>query len=368
MRVAVYTDAIERGGAEISLRTLLAALDPGFEVTVLGVTNDVVAWIAAARPGTGMLVLPAVRNKRHVRPILSHLRAVRRLRPDVFHANLRHPWSCQYGLTAALLAPGTKVIAVEHALIPAHRPWQRTFKRLTSRHLAAHVTVGRRAAHAMTALIGLPTGSMRVIYTGVQLAEAEPAPRPPGELVVGCLGRFSPEKGLDVLLRALPELDGVTAVLVGDGPERARLEALARELGVAERVSLPGWQDEPASYVRSFDVLVSPSRSEALPLAVLEGMLAGLPVVATNVGSVPEAVVEGETGLLVEPDDAGALAAAIRRLQGNRDLARSMGEQGRDIARSRFTPEAMARAFEALYEEVRAGDAPGSEPAQATPA
>jgi glycosyltransferase involved in cell wall biosynthesis len=369
MRLAVYTDAIERGGAEISLRTLLAALDPSFDVTVLGVTGDVVHWIAAARPETGTVVLPPVRNKRHLLPIVSHLRAIRRLRPDVFHANLRHPWSCQYGLAAALLARGTKVVAVEHALIPPHRPLQRTLKRLTSRRLAAHVTVGRRAAHAFEELIGLPSGSMRVIYTGVHLAEAEPSPSVASEgLVVGCLGRFSPEKGLDVLLRALVSLDGVTAVFVGDGPERARLEQLARELGVADRVALPGWQDEPASYVRSFDVLVSPSHSEALPLALLEGMLAGLPVVATNVGSVSEAVVEGETGLLVEPDDAAALAAAIRKLQGDRALALRMGERGRELVRSRFTPEAMAQAFEALYAEILAGDAAGSEPAQASPA
>ena len=78
---------------------------------------------------------------------------------------------------------------------------------------------------------------------------------------------------------------------------------------------LPGWQDDSTSYLRSFDVLVSPSRSETGPLAVLEAMLAGVPVVATRVGIAPEALVDGETGLLVEPDDPDALAAAIRRAQ-----------------------------------------------------
>ena len=369
MRLAVYTDATERGGAEISLRTLLGALDADFEVTVLGVDEDVVAWIASVRPGSATLVLPSVRNKWNLGPILDHVRKVRKLRPDVFHANLRHPWSCQYGLAAALVTRGTKVVAVEHALVPAHRRRQQRFKRLTSRRLAAHVSVGHRAAEGIAAAIGVPSASLRVIYTGVELPDAEPAPRPAGELVIGCLGRFSPEKGLDVLLRALPELKGVTAVLVGDGPDRAQLEQLARELDVADRVVLPGWQDQPAAHLRSFDVLVSPSRSEALPLAILEAMLAGLPVVATDVGSVSEAVVPGKTGLLVRPDDAAALAGAIRTLRDDPDARRRLGERGGEVARERFTPEAMARAFEALYREILADRAAGSEePAAATPA
>jgi glycosyltransferase involved in cell wall biosynthesis len=333
---------------------------------VLGTNGEVVEWIASARPGSATQVLPAVRSKWDLRPILVHVRAVRRLRPDVFHANLRHPWSCQYGLVAALLTRGTKVVAVEHALVEASAGRQRRLKQLTSRRLAAHVAVGHRAAEALAALIGIPVASVRVIHTGVELPDAEPAPRPPGGLVVGSVGRFSPEKGLEVLLRALPELDGVTAVLVGDGPERGRLEELAAELDVAGRVLLPGWQDEPAARLRSLDALVSPSHSEALPLAIVEAMLAGLPVVATDVGSVSEAVAHGETGLLVPANDPGALAAAIRTLRDDPDARRRLGERGREVAAQRFTPEAMAGAFEALYRELRTGGVRGSEPAQAT--
>jgi glycosyltransferase involved in cell wall biosynthesis len=333
----------------------------------LGTDQDVVEWVASARPRSVAHVLPAVRNKWDLRPILSHFRALRRLRPEVFHANLRHPWSCQYGLAAALLTRGTKVVAVEHALVGASAGRQRRFKQVTSRRLAAHVAVGQRAAEALAGLIGIPVASIRVIHTGVELPDAEPAPRPAGGgLVVGSVGRFSPEKGLEVLLEALPELESVTAVLVGDGPERARLEELAAGLGVADRVVLPGWQDEPAAQLRSFDVLVSPSHSEALPLAIVEAMLAGLPVVATDVGSVSEAVADGETGLLVPAGDPAALAAAIRTLRDDPEARRRLGERGREVASQRFTPEAMARAFEALYREILAGGVPGSEPAQAT--
>jgi glycosyltransferase involved in cell wall biosynthesis len=368
VRIAVYTDAVDRGGAEVSLRTLLAALDPRLEVTAVGVDAGVLRWIAEARPGMETFVLPAVRDKRHLRPILSHLHEIRRLRPDVFHANLRHPWSCQYGLAAAILTPGTRAVAVEHALIPASGPLQRRLRRLTTRRLAAHVTVGRRAAQAFEELLGLRKDSMRVIYTGVRLADAAPAARPPGGLVIGYLGRFSPEKALDVLLEALARLDDVTAVLVGDGPERARLERQAAELGIADRIVLPGWQEDSTSYLRSFDVLVSPSRSETGPLAVLEAMLAAVPVVATNVGIASEALVDGETGLLVEPDDPDALAAAIRTAQADPELRRRLAEEGREVAARSFTPEAMAEAFEKLYAELVAGPEGASEQAEATPA
>jgi glycosyltransferase involved in cell wall biosynthesis len=352
LRLAVYTDAVERGGAEASLAALIAELGDDVEVTVMGVTPEIVAWLAAVRPGAKTVVIPPVRDKRDLRPIAQHYRAIRAVRPQIFQANLRHPWSCQYGLAAALLVRHVAVIAVEHAAIPATGPLQRKLKRLTSARLAAHVCVGERAATEIAALAGLRDGSLKVIYSGVPETQGEPAPRPSGELVVGCLGRFSPEKGLDVLLRALPSLPFATAVLVGDGAERGHLDELAGRLGVRDRLVLTGWHDDPAPYLRALDVLVSPSRFEALPLAVLEAMRAGLPVVASDVGSVSEAVAHGETGLLVPPDDPAALAEALRTMHRDPARRRRMGERGRTVASVRFTPQATARAFEALYAEV----------------
>src|SRR5205823_4013374 len=117
--------------------------------------------------------------------------------------------------------------------------------------------------------------------------------------VIGAIGRLAPEKGYDLAIHALRDLPEATLVLVGDGSERERLEAIARELGVAERVQFTGWSDEPRRYLPGFDAFVLPSRQEGFPLAVVEAMLAGLPVVAADVGSVSEAVVDEETGYLV---------------------------------------------------------------------
>jgi glycosyltransferase involved in cell wall biosynthesis len=118
-----------------------------------------------------------------------------------------------------------------------------------------------------------------------------------------------------------------------------------------------GWSDTPRSYIAAVDVLAVPSRVEAFPLVILEAMLAGRPVVASAVGSVDEAVTDEVTGLLVPPDDPAALAAALGRLVGDADLRVRMGARGRERAVERFSIDAMARSYEALYERLVANDA-----------
>ena len=167
------------------------------------VDEEIVARIAAARPGCSTLVVPSVRNKRDLRPILAHLRALRRLKPDIFHANLRQPWSCQYGIAAALLTPATRVVAVEQLPVAPSAEVQRRLKRATSRRLAAHVAVGTRSARALESMIGLEPGSIRTIYNGIPEVEISPIPRLVSGLLVVAVGRLYRRKGFDVLLRAL---------------------------------------------------------------------------------------------------------------------------------------------------------------------
>ena len=353
LRLAAYTDATLVGGAEGALATLLEWLDPHVAVTLLGVDERVVAEIAAARPGCATVVLPPVRNKADLRAIAAHLRAFQRLRPEVVHVNLRTPFACQYGIAAALATPRAKVIAVEHAPMPTEDPLQRRLRRLMVRRLAAHVSVGDESARMVERMLGLAPGSVRTIYNGVPDLDVPPVDRPVPGPVIGSIGRLSPEKGLDVLLRALVDLPGVTAVLVGDGPERDALKQLALELGVDERAIFTGRVPESRVYFPVLDVYVLASHSEGLPLALVEAMLAGRPVVATDVGSVSEAITDGETGLLVPPDDAPALARAVRSLLDDPARAAALGAAARARAETSFSAQAMARQYEELYDEVR---------------
>jgi glycosyltransferase involved in cell wall biosynthesis len=352
LRLVLYTGSRSRGGAEQSARNLLAHLGEHVHVTVLGVEASVAEWVAAARPGTNIRVVAPVRSKFDPRAIVEHVRAVRALRPDVLQANLPMTYAGQYGILAGLVVPGVRVVVVEQSPIASSSRFQRFHKRLASRRLAAHVSVGERSARMVERAVGLPRDSVRTIYNGVPDEAPPPRSRAVDGPVVGALGRLSHEKGFDVLIRALAAVDDVTAVVVGDGALRAQLQELATELGVDARLEITGWSDEARSYLSTFDIFCLPSRFEGFPLAVVEAMFARLPVVASDVGSVSEAVIDAETGLLVPPDDPQALAAALRKLLGDPEARRRMGARGREVAQERFTASVMARAFETLYDDI----------------
>jgi glycosyltransferase involved in cell wall biosynthesis len=352
LRLLAYSDATMLGGAERSLGTLLAALGDHVAVTVAGVDTEVVGWISACRPGARMLALPPVRSRRDVGAFGAHLRALRRVRPDVLHANLNAPGSCRYAILAGLLTPGVRVVAVEHLPVPAQGRLQPAFRRAVAPRLAAHVAVGERAAREVERLGGLRPGSVRSIPNGVPQAPLVRLPRLHPGPIVGSIGRLDRQKGYDVLVSALAALPGASAVLVGEGPERGPLLTLAHELGVGDRLHLAGHREDARDWLTTFDVFALPSRFEGLPLAALEAMLAHLPVVATDVGSVSEAVVDGVTGLLVPVEDPGALAAALVRLLDDSELRGRLGAAGRARALERHTAAAMADAYEILYDEV----------------
>lgn len=363
MRLLVYTDATGWGGAEISLGNLLAELSPSIQVRVLGAEPGVVRRIAARRPGTRTTVLPPVRDKLDLAGMWRHRAVVASLRPDIFQANLQTPAAAQYALLAAVTVPRVKALAVEHLPMPMPSRLGRALKRATSRRLAAHVAVGTRAARAVEQIAGLPSNSLRVIYNGVPDHPAVPdhagapdrprsARAPVPGFTVGSVGRLDAQKGYDVLIRAVSTLPSVQLVLVGDGPERGELERLATELGMRERLHLPGWTDSARAHLASFDVFALPSRYEGFPLSILEAMSSGLPVVATDVGDVREAVRPGRTGLLVQPDDAVGLADALRRVLGDGAERSAMGLAARKLAQRHFTSAVMVREFESLYEEI----------------
>jgi glycosyltransferase involved in cell wall biosynthesis len=160
------------------------------------------------------------------------------------------------------------------------------------------------------------------------LAGAAPAALPPG-LIVLALGRLHRNKGFDVLIRALPALPGVRAVIAGEGPERAALERLARELAVADRLEMPGWRSDQAALLAACDVLVCPSRIEPLGNVVIEAFSAARPVVAAAVAGPVELIDPGRTGLLVPPEDPARLAAAIRTVLEDAGLAAGLAAAGR---------------------------------------
>jgi glycosyltransferase involved in cell wall biosynthesis len=354
-RLMLYSDAVTPGGAEASAGHLLSELPERFEVVVAGVDARVAETIASRRPGTPVEVVERAADKRDLSAIAAHVRLMRRVRPDILHVNLFSPWNGQYAQLAGIVTPGVTTVTVEHLPMPWTHRRQRLAKRALTRCAAAHVAVGDRAAREIEQLVGLPRGTMMTIHNGVPdvaVEPVEPVEPPASRPVIGSLGRLSEQKSYGVLIRALPELPDANLVLVGDGPERPALERLAEDLGVRERLHITGWTDSARAHLGYFDVFALVSHYEAFPLAILEAMLAEVPVVATDVGSVAEAVHDGETGLLVPPRRPADVARAIGSLLSEPERASALARNARRLALERFTASAMAERYVQLYDRL----------------
>lgn len=171
------------------------------------------------------------------------------------------------------------------------------------------------------------------------------------ETAILVLGRLSPEKGQDTALDAFAALDRERArlVLVGDGASREALEIRAGSGPHGERVRFEGWRDDPWACLGAADVLLLPSRTEGLPLALLEGLAAEVPAVATRVGAVGEVLEDGACGLLVDPNDAAGIAAAVRAVLDDPAAARARATRAARRVRDTYSVAAQARRLEAIY-------------------
>lgn len=195
---------------------------------------------------------------------------------------------------------------------------------------------------------------LRHLPNFVAAAEIEPKAAPGGGAVYA--GRLSHEKGVDVLVEAVATTAGVRLDIAGDGPERARLEALAGDLGVADRVTFHGHvvTERLRELLRASCVAVIPSRwYENMPLAVLEAFAAGLPVIGTALGGIPELIEPGADGDIVPPNDPAALGASLAALLGDPGRAFEMGRAARAKAERAYAPTDHVERLGGLYEEAR---------------
>jgi glycosyltransferase involved in cell wall biosynthesis len=340
------------GGSERHLLILLPALaERGVEVRFLGLDDPA----RAPDPFYEQLSVPYVRvpAPRDVDPLLALrvARAVRRARADVVHTHLVH--ADVYGALAARALVSTK-----HNDDPFRAGPFRFVERALVRRAARVITITNALARFQIERVGLPARKVVTIPYGLDAPPAAWGENPPDDVpanarVLLAVCRLEPQKGVDVAVRALalmrsrfPDLE---LVVLGEGPERPRLEALAGELAVP--VHLPGRVPDVAAWMRRAALLVHPVRWEGFGLAVLEAMLAGLPVVASRVSSLPELVASGETGVLVPPDDPAALAAGIEDALA---AAPRLGQAAPRRAQEHFSVSRMADATLAVYEQILA--------------
>ena len=354
----------ERGysGGEVQLRLLLAFLaERGHE-------NRLVLQPAAAfGPVADELGLPhepvAMRGSLHLGAARRIRRAVRAYAPDLLH--LADARAHKLGALAFLgrTRPPTVVtrrIAKDLRRGPVSR-------RLYGTAVDAVVAISDAVAATVRA-VGTDPARIHVIHDGVEptrfdawrgrRAEARTAAGLPAtHLVIVTAARLDPAKGQATLLAAFARLRRVHPdaflVLAGEGPERAALEALVAQLGLDGHVELSGRRDVPL-LLGAADLACVPSRKEGLSVFALEAQAAGIPVVASRVGGLPEAVADGETGLLVPPGDVDALAHALTALAADPDRRAALGVAGRRRVFAQFTADHMAAATLEVYAAVAA--------------
>jgi glycosyltransferase involved in cell wall biosynthesis len=245
-------------------------------------------------------------------------------------------------------------VVVENSPLSAWSPGSRQLKRLTALRVGGHVAVGTRTARLIEEDVGLRRDSIATLYHGAPDVGHEAVDRPT-EPTLLTIARHDPVKGIDLLLDAMVHVDPPTRlVVIGEGTETERLLAQRHRLQLDDRVELRSfpWDRRAADVMWAFDGLVLPSRVEGFPVTVVEAMLAALPVVATDVGSVDEAVVPGETGWIVPPADPMALARAMNELVGDLDRGVEMGRTARRLALSRFSIEATVEGYLELYRSL----------------
>lgn len=389
IRILRVIARLNMGGPTLNVSYLTKGLEErGYETTLvagrLARGEDSMAF-AAQELGVEVVQVPQLH--RELSPVYDPVsvrrlvQEIRRLRPHIVHTHTAKAGAV--GRLAALLAGDARPPVLVHTfhghvLRGYFDPMRTELFRETERFLARHTTrliaVGPQVRDDLVALGVAPPEKFSVIRLGIDLTgrvtDGDGAGLrrlfgvPPERFVVGWIGRMTGIKRVpDVLaiFRRLLDL-GIDAelCLVGDGPERSRLEQRARELGISRRTLFAGYQREIAPYFDLFDAFLLPSANEGTPVVAIEALAARRPVVATRVGGVPDVVREGVDGFLTDVGDVDAAADALATLARDEGLRRRFGEAGRERVLPRYRVERLVDDVDALYRELLAPMATGT--------
>jgi len=292
-------------------------------------------------------------------------RVIRQQQPDIVHSQ---SWSGVDTAIAKLLTRDIRLVHSEHGRNFPHldaEPWGRRIARRGVYQLAdAAFAVSSELRDFYCCETGFSVQRMRVIPNGVDVRRIDEANwrgvreefgLAADDFVIGTVARLDATKDTMTLARAfarLPQHGKLKLLVVGDGSERARLEQFAAESGLKAAIIFAGARLDVPRLLGAMNVFALSSLSEGMPITVLEAMAARLPVVATNVGALPELIEEGLTGFLVEPRQAEAMAERLARLYDNQQLAKQFGDAARQRVEYDFSLDMMLRRYAELYVSV----------------
>lgn len=374
IRVLQVITRLVRRGASRHVIDLARSLDPGrFEVEILaGRWEPYEGSLWEEAEATGLRLYRVESLQRAISPVADAkafraiLKIMRRGNYDIVHTHIS-----KSGLLGRLAARRVGVPVVVHTYhgmvgeLDGAGPVPRVLRgceRCCARMTDGCIAISQRVSEQLAEARITSPGQCTVIHNGIDLefyhrraVGPRPAQLPACSPVIGTVGSLTREKGTEDLLQAAVTLcrdhPDLTVCIVGDGPLRGALEAQAQALGIAERVVFSGVVEDVRPWIGSFDVLVMPSRSEGMPLTLVETMALGCPIVATSVGGIREAV--GDAALIVEGGDPVGLAEAVGRALADRALGCRLAQAGIERAQG-FALAEMAAKTGAVYEGLLA--------------
>jgi len=347
---------LDRGGAERQLVELATRLDRGKY-------RPVVCCLRRKGPLGAELEQAGIRvfslGKHGKFDLLLIFRLALLLRRE--KAQIVHTWmftANTHARISAILAKVPVIIAAERCVDRGKRWYHFLIDRLLSGFTDMVVAVSEGTRQFYRQKVPIPSSRICVISNGVdyeKFSKYQPVSLPDGDLVLAC-GRLTAQKGFRYLIQAAflvhQQIPEARFVILGEGPERGRLEEEISRLGLDKIISLPGETGDVRPDLSSSVLFVLPSLFEGMPNVILEAMAAGKPVVATRIEGSVEAVVEGETGLLVPPAEPEPLANAIFFLLKDKALCEKMGQAGKERIKRYFAVEEMVKSYEELYQAL----------------
>ncbi len=306
------------------------------------------------------IVEVAMRGEGDVLAVARIAKILRRRKPDIVQLHTSHAHTL--GLLAGKLAGARHIVATRRMDHAIKGPFSRFKYRGVDRIVAISEAIGTFVVEG-----GVPPEKVRIIHSVVQC----PDPYPQGDLrssfgigpdapVIGIVATLAERKGHRHLFEAVRQIKSkypkICVLVVGEGPQKEELRELAIRIGLDKTVIFTGFRQDIPQVLNTLDVFVLASHREGLGVALLEAACSGRAIIGSNVGGIPEIVKDGETGLLVPPADAKALAEKLTYLLDHPEHAQRLGSHARAFVKEKFSLESMVRGYVELYEELLAAD------------
>lgn len=356
------------GGMERVIAAIVTGLDPArYASRVLCVTRGGAVADELSRKGVTVTVL-GLDNYHRPGQLLSLYLWLRKNPCHILHAH--GYFAGAFTRLAGLLAGIPHVVTHVHSAYIDYKMRHRCMEKLLSFRTDRIICVSRSVQDWVVGAVGIDRGKTVVIYNGpgfdpegqsdelFSLTRRHACGIPDGDTVFTIVASLTSNKGHHVLLKSFSGLlaayPRATLLVVGDGPLRSELEDRARQMAVDRKVIFTGLQTDVMAWLGISDVCLLPSLfREGLSLALIEAMAAGLPVIGTRIGGIPEVIADGENGLLVPPGNTEALTHAMMRMVRDQDSRIRMGRRGREIYEEKFSLTGMIRKIEAVYEGLQ---------------